>query len=405
MKLISILSGEIRVKTAPLKAKLKKWISISFLQNTFNIKAKDFFKKLLDVTPADQNDYYVIGKWMVSKRLAFAAVILIGVLSFSYISAMLPVHLFQNGKGYKTYRYNSIPLKFLEGPVEILGKSGYTAYIGTVKDGEAAGTGTLFRKNKETVYTGQFENNKFNGTGSLYYSGNLLQYTGQFKDNEFEGTGTLYRKNGIKNYEGSFHQGKMEGEGKLYNASETMIYEGNFQDNTIVYEELAGKKTSEIAEMYQGEKTIYSDDRDYCVVLNEIKAMYYGEGGEDTLEEEWKAGGVYVLTDHALIDGQKFNSIDELNQYFGEPEYEGYTNVNLSDAVAWNLLSEEERKLKNAVLMKTRADMENVITVLDYDNSYLVYLYIYRKEGFQYTFICADKNTGFSLYLIEGIEE
>lgn len=398
MKLISILTGVIRVKLAPVKAKVKKWTSLTYLLNSLFIKIRELFGRVFDIAPKDSKDYYCIGAWMVSKKLAFAAVILTGILCVCYLAAMLPSGLFQNQAGCKTFRYNAVPLKFYDGKVEITGKSGYTAYIGTVKDGAVQGTGTLYRKNKETVYTGQFENNRFHGTGSLYYDGNLLQYTGDFQNNEFEGEGTLYRRSGVKKYEGGFHQGKMEGEGKLYNASEQLIYEGSFQDDTIVYEELAGIKTKEAAEKYKGKKTVYSNEKETSVVLEEIGAVYYLENSEQALEEDWTAGGIYVLSETARIEGKRFMSGEELYQEFGLPEYEGYTKLRLSDAVAFNQLSGAEGEV---VVMETEEELKDVVDVLDYDKDYLVYLYLYKREGFQYTFFCRDKGAGFSMYLIE----
>ena len=126
--------------------------------------------------------------------------------------------LFSESATIPVFRYNSIPLKFQSGKVEILAADGHTAYIGEVSKGAASGQGDLYRADGSLLYSGAFSDSRYNGDGKLYYPNGVLQYEGAFVDNLFEGQGTQYRQSGVMEYAGQFLKGQWSGAGVLYNS-------------------------------------------------------------------------------------------------------------------------------------------------------------------------------------------
>lgn len=175
--LLNMLFSSARAKIMPLWIKLRMWTTPAFLRSKVLVKIREFFTRLVDVRPRDKWDYYPVFRWLVSKRLAFALVVALGVASLLYLSAMFPNDLLQGG-GIPTYGYRSIPLKFYTGTVNILAKGGYVAYTGQVDGGVASGKGTLYAADGSTVYDGEFANSMYNGEGTLYYPNGSPQYAG-----------------------------------------------------------------------------------------------------------------------------------------------------------------------------------------------------------------------------------
>ena len=136
-----------KARITPILTKIKLYTKPSFILTRLTELIKSFFTKTLNVKPRDKDDYYTIGRWMVSKKLAFAVVIIVGVLSFMYVYSSWS-GLFPGSKndGIKTYDYNDILLKFTKGTVRIKGKSGYLAYEGDVSSGACNGQGTLMNR-------------------------------------------------------------------------------------------------------------------------------------------------------------------------------------------------------------------------------------------------------------------
>jgi len=111
-------------------------------------------------------------------------------------------------------------------------KSKFLKYIGTFKDDELSGFGTLTWKNGD-VYRGHFENGSMNGSGQMYWHDshdleeanesnglmgsnglnglNGLTYQGEWKDGFMDGQGvlTFHAKSPLHTFEGTFVEEKM----------------------------------------------------------------------------------------------------------------------------------------------------------------------------------------------------
>lgn len=402
MNIVEIMLTTIKAKLMPVLNKLKLLTNKSFIKNKLLVRIRNFFYKLFDVRPKSEEDYYSFLGWMISKRLAMAVVIIISVLCIGFLWGSKPNNL-KSERPYKSYKYNSIPLKFTTGKVEILGRSRYTAYIGDVEKGIVKGKGSLYNPQGKLVYEGDFDANAYNGTGKLYYANSQIAYEGEFKDNLYDGTGKLYRENGTLKYEGDFHQGQMEGKGNLYNVSQEKVYEGTFQKNQIVYEELIGKDTSEVAQMYTGTREIYTGEDLYSVYMKDIAAIYFGNDRSNTLEEEFQVNGLYILNSSILIDGVQLNEIPQLQDVFGNPIYEGNTRLEKNDELALNKACElfGEGVLYGKADYKETSIYDDVTELSDFDKEYQVYIYVYEKDDIIYTFFCKDKNQSFDFYMME----
>lgn len=402
MNIVEILVTTIKAKLMPVLNKLKLLTNKSFLKNKVLVRIRNFFFRLFDVRPRDEKDYYVFFGWLVSRRLAMAAVVAIIVLCAGFLWTTRPEKP-DSQNPYKAYRYDSVMLKFATGKVQILGRSGYTAYIGDVEKGTVKGVGTLYNPEGRVVYEGEFDANAYNGTGKKYYENAQLEYEGAFKDNLYEGEGKLYRENATLRYEGDFHLGHMTGKGVLYGASQEPVYKGHFQEDWIVYQELLGKSTTDISQMYQGSREIVTADDVYEVCMNDIDAIYFGEDSRNTLDEEFKVSGVYVLQSAVYLDGEVVEETPRLGELFGKPVYEGNTYLEPRDEIALNKACErggEDILYGKSRYVETKV-YDDVTQVRNFQGDYQAYIYVYEKDEIIYTFFCRDKDAGFGFYLIE----
>lgn len=400
-KLFSTLFSSIRAKFTSLWTRLRLWLSPTYWRTRGFTKLRQGFSRLFDIRPRSQKDYYGIFRWLVSKRLAFAVVVVLGVLCVFYIVSTLPALDFGTSGGIRTYKYNAIPLKFYSGQVRILDKHGCLAYEGQVEKAQCEGSGVLYDEEGNTVYRGQFANSMFNGNGTSYYRDGTTQYEGEFVDNLYSGTGSYYRPTGVMEYAGGYTDGLRAGEGTLYNSAGTQIFSGSFQKGQIVYSEFLEKDTATVAQMYTGQTQIYNGDGEYCVSMTEIGAVYAVADGGNSLEENWTVNGIFVLSDSLYAEGQNLRSVNQITAAFGQPDYFGITWVNLPEAVALNLQADRAEGLGKVAMTATES-FDDVYAVEDYDKDFQLYIYSYQREGLLYTFYCTDSGVdSFFMYAIE----
>jgi hypothetical protein len=399
------LFNTVKAKILPIWTKLKLWTTPSFIKAKLLTRIRVFFSSLLNIRPRDEKDYYGFFGWLISKRLVVALTIVIGLVSIYYIVFVNPPSIFlQSGTGIKTYDYNSIPLRFTEGEVRILGKSKYLAYEGEVKKGNASGLGTLYAKAGNVVYEGNFENSMYNGKGNLYYPSGQLHYIGEFVDNEFQGTGTLYRENGSLEYIGTFVDNMKEGNGELFDSSNNQIYEGAFSKDHLVYSSFLDKTTAEAANMYTGARTAYSDVTDFVVDMPDINAMYHGKRNTNNVDGTIKIDSVYVFDKNFYFAGKKYNSVYDLKNMLGEIEYEGNTYVTMADATAIHIMNENDNPFFETIEGKWVNTFDDAVTVQSYDLGYIFYLYTFVKDDISYNFYCKDRTGEFAMYSMEKQE-
>lgn len=403
-----MLLASIKAKITPLVTKFRQITSENFIRTRVIAKIREFFVLLFDVRPKNKKDYYEVFGWLISKKLAYAIVVVIGVLSMIYLVSIRSMYLPQKQTdGIKTYDYDDVMLRFAKGKVRIRGKSGYLAYEGDVEKGSVTGSGNLYGVDGTLLYQGEFAQNEYEGSGTQYYPDGTMHYKGAFSGNLYEGTGKLYRENGTLSYDGEFARGMKEGIGKLYAAGDKPVYEGSFSKDQLVYSALLGKSTAEVAQAYTGSRVIYRNDSDFTVLMPDIQALYIGVTDEANLEEQVMVDSIYVLKDSILIGDQECTTIKDLKAAFGEIVYEGNSIVTLPEAVAINYLNTKKQTMNGSVELETTDEYTDVITVNRIQDDYPVYLYSFRKDGLLYTFVCKDKNDTFSFYSImseEGAE-
>lgn len=392
----------LKARIVPLWTKIRLFTSPSYLKGEVLRRMIQFFRKMSDVRPRHKNDYYGFFGWLVSKRLAFLIVIAIGMVSAYYVTVVQPLSVFtEGGDGVKTYSYRSVPLRFTDGKVRILGKSKYLAYEGNVEKGTATGMGILYRKDGSTVYEGQFEKNEFHGNGTSYYPTGQVQYTGAFQHNVYSGTGRLYRENGSLEYEGEFLEGVKEGAGTLYDSGSNKVFSGNFSKGNLLYGDFLGKSTAEAAKLYLGKKTVYTDEEYFVVDMEDISGILYGRLGEENLQDAVMVEGVYVLKDSFDFGREAYTNVAEIAQLMGDAVYEGNTYLTTPDAVGIHVLNRTRAALHGDVAGEWNAYLADAVTVGSYDSGYSVYIYTFVQEDMRYTFFCKDRSGSFAMYLIE----
>lgn len=332
--------------------------------------------------PRDAKDYYRAGRILVSKRLAYVLTALLLIFGIICLLGSWPVYFAGGGQGYSVFSEDSFPLKFYKGKARILDREGKLLYIGAVKKGAA------------------------DGEGASYRSDGSLRYRGHFRGGVYEGDGTLYRENGAAEYRGSFHDGKREGMGTLCDERGQPVYEGEFLEDELLYEKLVGTDTKEISGAYEGEQCIYQGASSVCVFLPDIQAVYAAGQRKKSVEDGWKAEGVYVLKKVFAAGGKNISDIEELKEYFGGAVYEGDTILRFEDVTAMSLLEEELSELYTETAdVDTAGEYEDARTVTDYPRDLELYVRSYEKDGFLYTFFCSSREGTFGFYLIEEGDE
>ncbi|MBQ9566492.1 MAG: hypothetical protein IJR31_00290 [Lachnospiraceae bacterium] len=403
--LFSVLISTIKSRYAAIVSKLRLWLSWNYVRTRVIGGIRDFFFRLLDVRPKNKNDYFTIFGWMVSKRLAYAGIVIVGVLSLWYIGATTKIFskLTSNG-GLRTYSYNSVLLRLAKDKVRIKAKSGYIAYEGDVSKGYATGEGSLYSKNDVLLYNGSFLKNKYEGDGSQYYDSGALHYTGAFHNNLYEGDGKLYREDGTEEYEGGFFSGKKEGHGKLMDGGNNPIYDGNFSADEIVYSELLGKSADEVRSMYFGKQIMYEESPDMgsdtVMHLKDINAMYLAQGDGSAADDANKVTQVIVLKDTFSMGSTVADDIEDLKSLMGSPIYEGNSAVILPEAIAINVLNDQKWTMNGKVDMDVTEVYSDDIIVNSIATDYPVYVYTFERGDLVYSFVCKERGGGFVFYEI-----
>lgn len=398
--ILQILVNAIKSRVMGLYTTIQMWTNPSFVKTKVSTVIRTFFTQTLSVKPRHKKDYYAISKWLVSKKLIYFIVLVVGVLCAYYLLIINPIISFNNVAGVREYYYNAIPLRFVNGSVKIKAKSGYVAYEGNVSKGAVEGKGTLYNINGDTVYIGDFAENKFEGTGKAYYPANVLKYEGTFSNNLYEGEGTLYRENGSMEYSGAFSKGKKDGMGTLYDTGSNQVYQGLFSQDELVYTDLIGKSTAEIGKAYTGVTNFYmGDNNQFVASLKDIDAVYQGDSSDTNIEDEIMVDIIYVSHNYITLGGKRVSSVADLIDYFGTPSYQGYTKLKLAEQIVIKDMIENGDATFDQVSMTiVPSNTNDVFNVSGYSRDKTVYLYTFLKDGVEYQFFCPEKRGDFGFY-------
>lgn len=393
----------IKYRFAAISAKLRYWTNTNFVRAKFLAKFAEWLTKLFNVKPRHKADYYTFLGFMISRKLVHTVIICVGLVSLGYLWVTNPFDSVGEAEGkVKVYAYNSFPLKFKEGKVNIKAKSGYVAYTGQVKAGYCEGDGELYDEKGRLVYEGAFSKNKYNGFGRLYYPSSQLCYEGEFMDNLYQGTGKLYKENGILQYYGEFEGGYKDGFGELYNTTGEKIFEGEFSNDSLVYTQLLGKTPTEINTLYTGEQIIYSYENENAVMLNEIDALYACGKVEDSITNDAKSEILYVLQESLTIGKSQVGSISQLKELLGEAYYEGNAYVNMYDAVALQWYQQNKETMNADIGFEYVQIYNEYIEVDSYNQNALIYMYVFEIDGLNYSFFTEGISDSFYMYAISA---
>ncbi len=401
--IFSALLNTIKARFTPFVTRIRMFFTWSFIQARLVSRIRQFFQQVFNVRPRDKKDYYTFGRWMVSKRLCFAIVIIAGTLSLIYIYYAHARNYFQTtDHRVKTYSYNSLLLKFAKGTVRIKGKSGYIAFEGDVSGGACEGQGRLYDPNGSLVYDGNFTNSKYEDMGKRYYPDGTLYYTGNFHENMFSGEGKLYRTNGSLEYNGDFLLNMKEGEGTLYDNGHNTLFEGRFTHDEIMYSDFLGKSATEMAAAYRGDLTMYGTDEERIRYMPEIQALTVEYGDDESVDSEYHVDSVYVLKDKFSVGQNQIETISDLSSVLGTPTYEGTGRALLSELIVINKLNESSsgQVLNGPGEIELNKVYTEYQEVESFQQDYDVYLHSYLRDGLIYTFVSEEGSDRFAFYYI-----
>ncbi len=403
MDLRSILINVLRTKVLPIFTRLQLLLNPRYMVGRLTEMVRTFVQKVLDIRPRHKDDYYPVGRWLVSKRLAYAVVIICAIVSIVYIVSQRNALFPSLSNSYiKTYNYNSILLKFAKGRVRIRGKSGWIAYEGDVSDAACNGSGTLWNPEGVVIYEGNFASNMYEEKGTEYYDNGILHYEGDFHENLYSGEGKLYRETGSLEYEGDFFHNMKEGEGTLFGRGGDEIFKGQFSQDQILYSSLLGKSSVEIAAAYSGERKLYAAGNERVRMMPDINAMTEEIAKEESVDTAAIVSGVYVLDNSIRIGNYDYDTFDGLNQVFGEPSYVGDSYASLPELLIINKLNQDsDIQVLNGVAEVVETEVFQEYTeVASYDTDYVVYLHSYEKDGLVYNFVSLEGDPGFAFYYV-----
>ena len=112
MNLREILTSVLRTRILPIFTRITLLLNPRYMLSRMTEVFRNLFRKVLDVRPRNKDDYYPMGAWLVSKRLAYAVVLVVALICTIYIISQKDA-LFPGSQDahIKTYKYNSILLK------------------------------------------------------------------------------------------------------------------------------------------------------------------------------------------------------------------------------------------------------------------------------------------------------
>lgn len=147
--IIKDLFNFIMQKFKAVSSAIKRLFMPEYLLGKAKVALKKALNKVMGVKPRDKNDYYRVGRYLVSRRLVSMIIFVMGIAGAYYFLFINPLGgIRSKSDNVKVYNYDSIPLRFVSDTVKIKAKSGYVAYYGEVKDGKAEGKGALYAKKR-----------------------------------------------------------------------------------------------------------------------------------------------------------------------------------------------------------------------------------------------------------------
>ena len=383
-------------------AKYKKKV----IQGNLTKKADSFFTKSMDFRPRTEEDYYIVGRWMVSKKLASFGVLVCLLIILFYFTVISPVSIFgESEDGIRIYSYDSIPLRLVSGVVKIKDAEENIAYEGRVDSGRANGTGKLFYPGTERklLYEGDFVDSQYYGTGTLYYESGMSCYEGEFRENEYNGVGTLYRENGSMMYEGEFVDGLADGMINYYSSSDRLIYTGTYSKGLLLYTSLLGNSSMDLTESYKGKTNVYYNDEIFLVELADIGAIYGDDSEQGILQNSAVAANIYVMAEDCYIGGTVCHSITEVRERAGNPVYEGWVDPEIQEVLALSSNKDFYNSFSAYHYVGLEEEISGIYKLTDYNVDFRLYIHVFQYEGIQYTFYSKDENSDFVMYLLQEL--
>ena len=396
----NMIVNTIKYRFAAISARLRYWTNANYIKTRVINRFQQWLAGLFNVKPRNKKDYYTFLGIMVSRRLAHVVILCVGLICLGYLWLVKPFQSLGSDGTIKTYKYNSWPLKFMDADVNITAKRGYIAYTGHVKGGYAQGQGELFDPDGGLVYSGEFSKNMYNGTGKQYYPNGQLHYEGSFVDNLYQGKGKLYRPGGALYYSGEFKENYQDGQGELYNIAEQKVFGGVFKRGELIYTQLLGKTVEEINAAYTGSKKLYEYSDESMIAMNEISALYIPASTENSLDTTAKAQTLYVIRDVFVSGDKRIETVSQLKEHLGEPQFEGNSYMNFYDAAAIQWCQDNGKDIALEPNLEYTEEYDEYVQVDGFDGEALIYMYVYEINDLSYTFIAVGHEDKFFMYTI-----
>ncbi|MBP0979345.1 MAG: hypothetical protein J6C55_01710 [Oscillospiraceae bacterium] len=369
----------------------------------------DSIEKIFE-PPTSLDDYYTIGKTMISKKIVHFVFIVLSILAALYLIFTVPEKISQyysnkeDNKIYTKY-YNSRSLKNYSGVAAVLSKKSEARYVGDVFEGVAQGKGVLYDKKSRILYDGDFVNNEYTGEGILYYKDGHPKYIGNFQSNKFSGVGKLYYDNHKLCYDGNFIEGLKNGEGVLCNKHGLEIFKGLFSDDRPSIEKYLSTQSVFLKDNFLETGLIYSCNNTTCIIYENLGVMIVLNNQDGLLNDGSVVEKIYILNNKYFLNEPKIKR-DELDKKIdkidGVKNCTGYTQVLFYEMSAIDYL----RSLDDS-LYQNFSDYgfsRKYSDVLESDNnksSDKIYIQAYNINDLEYTFYFVAPDQEYVFYSIE----
>lgn len=163
--------------------------------------------------PDGRESYFALGRRLLSKRFALAAVLALTAAAVLFATLVYP--RLEGWLWPARLTLGEERLAAFTGEARLSTVAGAKIYEGGLADGAPSGRGEQYAVDGQLVYSGELAAGAYQGEGRYYEEG-ILRYAGGFQENLYAGDGEAYDAQGRLTYRGQFAQGQPSGTGVEY---------------------------------------------------------------------------------------------------------------------------------------------------------------------------------------------
>ena len=152
--------------------------------------------------------------------------------------------------------------------------------------------------------------------------------------------------------------------------------------------------------IYTGSEKLYAYNDESMIAMNEISALYIPTSTENSLDTTAKAQTLYVIRDVFVSGDKRIETVSQLKEHLGEPQFEGNSYMNFYDAAAIQWCQDNGKDIALEPNLEYTEEYDEYVQVESFDGEALIYMYVYEINDLSYTFISVGHEDKFFMYTI-----